>query len=53
MKEINHPALIQEFKFNLDTAGYLNKLDKKERLPPKKKEIDRHNSQSFFPKNII
>ena len=37
MKEMDHSAFIQEQKLYLDTAAYLNKLDKKERLPSKKK----------------
>ena len=32
MKEIDHPALIQEWKLNPDTEKYLNKIDKKEIL---------------------
>ena len=40
MKEIDHPALIQEWKLNLDTATYKNKLYSKEKLPSNRKEID-------------
>ena len=29
MKEIDHPAFIQEFKLNLDTAAYLKNIYKK------------------------
>ena len=42
---MDHPTLIEEWKLNPDTAAYPNNIDKKERLPSKKKEIDRHNSQ--------
>ena len=53
MKEIDNLVLIKEWKLNLDTSAYLKKLDKKERLPPKKKETDWYRSQEFFPNSII
>ena len=53
MKEMDHPALIQERKISLDTASYQKKIDKKEKPPPKKKVIDRNDSQGFWPKFII
>ena len=37
MKEIDHPALIQEWKLNLETAAYLKEL-KKSRLLLKRKK---------------
>ena len=45
IKEIDHLALIQEWKLNLDTAACKNKIDVKEILPPNRKENGRHDSQ--------
>ena len=36
MKEIYHPALIQEWELNLDTAAYLKKFDQKTDLRQRK-----------------
>ena len=44
MKEMDHPAFIQEWKLNLETAAYLKNLEK-EIITSKKKEINRHDSQ--------
>ena len=53
MREIDHPVLIKEWNFNLDTSSHLKNIDKKERLTSNEKEIDRHNSQEFWLKSII
>ena len=39
MKETDHPALIQEWKLNLNTEAYLKNLDKKDSHERKKKLI--------------
>ena len=37
MREIDNPALFQDWNLKLETSAYLKKLDKNERLPSKKK----------------
>ena len=53
MKEIDNPALIEELKLYNDTTEHENKLNEKEKLPPKKEKNDRHISQLIWPKIII
>ena len=53
MKDIYHPAFIQEWKLNPDIAVYLQKIDKREILLPKETGINRRDSQRFLPKNIL
>ena len=40
IKEIGKPALIEEWKLNLDTAVYKNKINADKRIPQEKKTID-------------
>ena len=43
---INHPALIQEWKLNLDVASYEHKIDSNVYKPSAIKEIDCHDNNS-------
>ena len=43
LKYINHTALIQEWKLNLDTAAYERNIDAK-MSKSSEKQIDRHDS---------
>ena len=49
---INHPALIQEWKLNLYASAYEKKIDSGVYKPSSKKEIDRHDSDSYWPTSI-
>ena len=42
MKDLEHPAFMEEFIQNLDAAAYENNLHKDEKLPSTKKKIDRN-----------
>ena len=53
LKDINHPALIQEQKQNLDAAAYEIILNEEVKILSKSKEIDNHDSQSYRPTSII
>ena len=44
LKHINYPALLQEWKINLDAAEYEKNIDVNMSKPSDKKEIDRHDS---------
>ena len=52
MKEIEHPDLIEEWKFKKDTASY-KKVHNKRKLLSNNEEIDRHNIKYFLPTIII
>ena len=49
---INHPALIQEWKLNLYASAYEKKIDSGVYKPSDKKEIDCHDSDSYWPTSI-
>ena len=53
MKEIDHPALIQEWKLNPDTEKYLNKIDKKEIFLSKKKKLIITIAKNFGQKLLL
>ena len=53
LKDINHPALIQEQKQNIDAAAYEIILNEEVKILFKSKEIDNHDSQSYRPTSII
>ena len=42
MKDIEHPAFIEEWIKNLDATAYEKNLHKDENLPSTKKKIDRN-----------
>ena len=49
LKDINHPALLQEWKLNLDAAAYEKYIDANMSKPSDKKEIDRHDNNFYWP----
>ena len=57
MKEIYHIVLIQEWKLNLDTSSYLNKLDKKKDIHQIKNKligtIAKHFAKIYYWRNEI
>ena len=53
LKGINHPALFQYWKLNLDAAAYERTIDANKSKPSDKKEIDRHDSDLYWPTKII
>ena len=53
MKEIDHTTFIQEWKLNLDTSAYLNKLDKKERLLLNKNNVFGRVANIFGQKRLL
>ena len=52
LKDINHPALLQEWKLNLDAAAYGRNIDDKMSKPYDKKEIGRHDRNLYWPTSI-
>ena len=44
LKDINYPALLQEWKLNLDAKAYERNIDASMQKPSDKKVIDRHYS---------
>ena len=52
LDDINNPALIQERKVNIDAALYENKIDANVYKPSSKKEIDHHDSDSYWLTSI-
>ena len=50
MKYIEHPALIEEWIQNLDTAAYEKNIHKDEKLPSMKKKIDSNYKTECWPK---
>ena len=50
--DINHPALIKEWKLNLEAVVYEKKIDADVYKPSSKKEIDHHDSNSYWPTSI-
>ena len=49
IKYINHPALFQEWKLNLDAEDYERNIDANLYKPSEKKEFNRHNSDTYWP----
>ena len=47
LKYINHPALLQEWKLNIDAAAYEKYIDANMSKPSDKKEIDRHDRNLY------
>ena len=52
LKNINHTAFLQEWKLNIDAAAYEINIDAKMSKPSEKKEIDRHDSDFYWPITI-
>ena len=51
IKEINHPAIIQEWKLNIDAAEYEKNMAKSH-LPSHKKKINRQDNHDHWPASI-
>ena len=51
-KNIDHLALIQEWKQNLDAAAYEKNVHQEIKIPPKKKEINCHGIMTYCPTSI-
>ena len=49
LKDTNHPALIQEWKLNIDASVYKNNINANMSKPSDKKEIYRHDSNLYWP----
>ena len=49
IEDLDHPALIEEFKQNIDAAAYENNLNKDVNIPSIKKKIDRNNKTEYWP----
>ena len=47
LKYIGHTEFITQWKQNLDSAAYENNINKEIKLPPKKKEICRHDIMTY------
>ena len=52
IKEIHHPALLQEWKLNLDSAEYERNIDANMSKPSDKKQVDRHDSDLYWTTSI-
>ena len=52
LKDINHPALLQERKLNLDAAAYEKNIDGNMYKTFDKKEIYRHDSDLYWKTSI-
>ena len=52
LKYIDHPVLITECKQNIDSSAYERYINKEIKLPSKKKEINRHDNITYWPKSI-
>ena len=52
LKDINHIALLQEWKLNIDVAAYEKNIDANVYKPSDKKEIDCHDSNLYCPTTI-
>ena len=49
LKDINHLALLQEWKLNLDNAEYEKNIDANLSKPSDKKEIDCYDINMYWP----
>ena len=52
LKDINHSALFQEWKLNIDAELYEINIDANMSKPSDKKEIDCHDSDLYWPTKI-
>ena len=52
LNDINHLALIQEWKLNLDAAAYEKKIAAGVHKPSEKKGINDHDRDSYCPTSI-
>ena len=52
MKNINHPALIEEWKQNLDFAAYENNIKQYMKITSIKKQNDRNDKTEYWPTSI-
>ena len=52
IREIHHPALLQEWKINLDAAEYEKNIKADMYKPSEKNKIDRVDSDEHWPKSI-
>ena len=48
LKHINNPVLLQEWKLNLGDSAYEKNIDANMSKPSDKKEIDHHDSNSYW-----
>ena len=52
LKDLDHPALLEEQKQNIYADAYEKNLNQYVKLPSKKKEMDIHDSLDYWPKII-
>ena len=52
LKYINHPALFQEWKLNLDASAYEKHIDANISKPSYEKVINCHDSNLYRPNSI-
>ena len=52
MDDLDHTALIEEWKQNVDAAAYENNLNQDVKIPSIKKKIDRNNKPEYWPTSI-
>ena len=52
LKDINHPALLQEWKLNIDASEYEKNIGANVFKPSDKKEICRHDRDLYWPTPI-
>ena len=51
--EINHTALLQEWRLNIDAAEYERNIDANKYKPSEKKKCNRHDSDDYWPTSIL
>ena len=52
MEDLDHPALNEEWKQNIDTATYEKNMNQDVNLPSIKKKIDCNNKTEYWPTSI-
>ena len=52
LKDINHPALLKEWKLNLDAADYERNIDANLYKPSFKNKFNLHDSDEYCPTSI-
>ena len=52
MDDIDHPALIEECKNNIDPAAYENNMNQDVKLPSIKEKIDHNDKTEYWPTSI-
>ena len=52
IKEINHPALLQEWRLNIDAAEYEQNIDANLYKPSEKKKFNCHDSYDYWSTSI-